>query len=479
MLNKNNISLDEVITQCLTKVRQFLSEANPNARQSTQDSQSKLEYSLRFLITNALSVPEHHSALIHKRSGAYSENSIYYDPQLSYRVTIKNAYEPLCKLGYLTQTKHGHYFRTEEHRNRIGGRTEYRATRKLLDLLGDNADAIPALIPLRKIEDTVRVQIKNPKGDKLPKIRLLPAHKTRKSVAVMKRNLARINETLARHWIDLEVPDEDGTVGAADHLAASNIRNPDISQKQLAKAYWRYTESINVNFQNRQLYRVFNDRNLSLGGRFYGGFWQEVTKLLRQRLTIDGRRTVEIDYSGLHPSILYALEGQKRPLDAYSGILPRQTNQKNTKQRSALKIALNAMLNAGKDLPRKPRSLDLNDVQMTWTELKQSIMEFHKPIAHYFGTGAGLKLQKEDSDLAEQILLYFAERDVVCLPVHDSFLIHEEHQAELKEVMHQVFMDKYGVAPDMDITIRQASFRTMKDTESWSCYKRTNCYLNQ
>lgn len=479
MRNINYISINKVIDQCLAEVRQYLIEANPTARKSTQDSQAKLEYSVNFLITNALSVPKHSCALIHKRSGAYSENSIYYDPDLSYRVTIKNAYEPLCKLGYLKQTKQGHYFRTEEHRNRIGGRTEYIATRKLLSLLGDNAEAIPALIPLRKIEDLVRVQVTNPKekklkGKKLPKIRKLPAQKTRKVVAVMKGNLARINETLARHWIDLEIPDRDHP----EDLIIKGLKNPEISQKQLGKVYAWYNEATTINYGNRQIYRVFNDKNLSKGGRFYGGFWQEIPKFLRQHLIIDGRRTVEIDYSGLHPSLLYALEGQKRPLDAYTGILPNQTNLKNDKQRSALKIALNAMLNADRDLQRKPRSLNLEDVQTTWPKLKQSIMEFHKPIAHYFGTGAGLNLQKEDSDLAEQILLHFADKDVVCLPVHDSFVIHEEHQDELREVMHQVFIDKYGVAPDMDLTKRQLDIEEFKDTESWSCYKRTAAFLN-
>ena len=49
------------------------------------------------------------------------------------------------------------------------------------------------------------------------------------------------------------------------------------------------------------------------------------------------------------------------------------------------------------------------------------ILERHKPIRHMFFCGIGNSLQYRDSMIAEQVMLYFAKRDIPVLPVHDSF----------------------------------------------------------
>ena len=46
----------------------------------------------------------------------------------------------------------------------------------------------------------------------------------------------------------------------------------------------------------RSLYRVFNDTEFQTGGRFYGGWWQEIPSKYRDRITIDGKRTVASAY---------------------------------------------------------------------------------------------------------------------------------------------------------------------------------------
>ena len=49
---------------------------------------------------------------------------------------------------------------------------------------------------------------------------------------------------------------------------------------------------------------------------------------------------------------------------------------------------------------------------MTWTELRQAILDSHKPIQHLFFRGLGNRLQFEDSNMAEGIMLHFVKEDV-------------------------------------------------------------------
>lgn len=74
--------------------------------------------------------------------------------------------------------------------------------------------------------------------------------------------------------------------------------------------------------------------------------------------------------------------------------------------------------------------------------------EIRDKVQAYFG----LRLQREDSDLAERVMLHFADRDVPVLPVHDSFIIAAQHRDELVRVMQGVFHDAYGQTPTVTVT---------------------------
>ncbi|MCT8330350.1 hypothetical protein N5I32_12550 [Acidimangrovimonas sediminis] len=73
---------------------------------------------------------------------------------------------------------------------------------------------------------------------------------------------------------------------------------------------------------------------------------------------------------------------------------------------------------------------------MTAEAFRQSVMVAFPMLPGIFGTGIGLYLQREDSDMAEQIMLHFAEKDVPVLPVHDSFIIAAQHKDELVRVKY-------------------------------------------
>ena len=170
-----------------------------------------------------------------------------------------------------------------------------------------------------------------------------------------------------------------------------------------------------------------------------GGWWQNIPKEFRTKLLINGKRTVEFDYSGLHPALLYAKVKAGIPDDPYEiGLDP--------KHRKHVKKAFNAMLNADNDLRNPPQGLPVKDMGLPWKELKRRIKDKHSEISDYFGTGEGLRLQYIDSCIAEELMLRFIEEKsgTALLPVHDSFIVHHGYAEELKDMMLEIFERDFG-----------------------------------
>jgi hypothetical protein len=130
----------------------------------------------------------------------------------------------------------------------------------------------------------------------------------------MRRRLEEINEALSAAELELHDP----TVKRDGMLL------------RLANKHVLYTAM-------RTLYRIFNRDSFSSGGRFYGGWWQQIPKKLRPQLLIDGEPTIEHDYPQLHPNMLYAeieahLEGDAYAVDGWP--------------RNLVKRAFNILVNA-------------------------------------------------------------------------------------------------------------------------------------
>lgn len=188
------------------------------------------------------------------------------------------------------------------------------------------------------------------------------------------------------------------------------------------------------------LYRVFNNRSFDQGGRFYGGWWQWAKREFRPLITINGQPTVEADFKGLHPSILFAKNGLPIPDDPYA-LIPGVAG--NSELRDHAKKTFNALVNAPGNT-REPRNFDSAKYGITAAGLRQSIENAFPMLPGIFGTGVGMLLQREDSDLAEKIMLHFVEKGIPILPIHDSFIVEAQHQNELVATMCNTFQAEYG-----------------------------------
>jgi hypothetical protein len=198
---------------------------------------------------------------------------------------------------------------------------------------------------------------------------------------------------------------------------------------------------------HNQLRRIFNNNCFEHGGRFYGHWVQNLPKWLRKgHLTINGRPTVERDFSCYHVTLLYSRRGLQMPDDKpYS--LPGWPTDKNT--RTAIKRTINTLINAenrdaakmsilyGADAIAGQYGLTAEDVD----KMIDAILAKHSAIADDLaGTDseastAGVELQFLDSKIAQSIMLRLWAQGIPSVPLHDSFIVAAEHAAALAQAM--------------------------------------------
>ena len=122
--------------------------------------------------------------------------------------------------------------------------------------------------------------------------------------------------------------------------------------------------------------------------------------------------------------------------DAYDRVLDGE-------HRDVVKQAFNAMVQSSTQLQRKPDKINMDELDMDWTDLRQRILDTHKPIQHLFFKGIGNKLQYTDSCIAESVMLQFAELNRMTLPIHDSFIMRQGYAGDLEEAMRRAFYDEF------------------------------------
>lgn len=201
-----------------------------------------------------------------------------------------------------------------------------------------------------------------------------------------------------------------------------------------------------TNLCQRVMYRVFNNESWGRGGRLYGGWWQGVPSKLRNRITINARPTVEIDYSNMQAAMIYAKEHMELPEDAYSldGI--------DGSYRKLIKTTFFQMINAreGQQI-RAPKDENLPP-DVTFKELREMIARKHEPIAGYFNTGIGLELQKIDAEIALDVMHIAMGDGELVLPIHDSFIAKKVYGNSLREIMRHCYQERIGQYVDVDDT---------------------------
>ena len=251
----------------------------------------------------------------------------------------------------------------------------------------------------------------------------------------------------------------------------------------LEKTYLEYKgRKHNINQHSKLVRRIFSKGSFDKGGIFYGGWWQRIGEKQRDKILIDDRETIEIDYKSLHPVLAYAKKGidfWKRINttrysyfnDAYD--VPTFGIKDKEDCRAVVKLLFLTALNTKNEKECFEAFRDQWDYEeysykclfsnTFLQELLDSIRDRHYQIDDMFCSGVGIDLQKWDIDIVEYIVSDFTERGIPILCINESFIIWKEQVDLLVNNMHTAIKWVTGIVENPKFKYDQFNTLACKD----------------
>lgn len=342
---------------------------------------------------------------------------------------VKDVIDELITNGWISLIK-GSYNKAKK----SGIPSRIRPMKKLeVELRNFNLDDIVVDIPdeliyLRKDVGNSRIEVnyKDTKLTKKMRADLLQYSRIRKQCSVSLQNVPLALFKL--HWNEIK------------HFVNTNPNSLSVSKGNVSFVPIRTTF----------LVRKFND-TFNKGGRFYCGFESNLSSSLRPYLHFDNNPTIELDYSGMHIRMLYHLKKLNKYSDVYN------IEPKNQKLRDVYKDVALISINSRKNyavkairhcLANKPgKNLLPNLKDSTINNLISKFIKKHRHIQNKLFSGIGIKLQNYDSIIANDIMMHFSTKKILCFCIHDSFLVPVKYQAQLRKQMRKSYKKVMGLYP--------------------------------
>jgi hypothetical protein len=227
-------------------------------------------------------------------------------------------------------------------------------------------------------------------------------------------------------------------------LANSFIDLPSLEEAAVGRAdpYGRVFKQA-LDHNHHFVRRIFSRGSWQLNGRFYGAWWQLVSSAVRKDIYINDTPTVEVDFKGLHVSILSAEQGVVVEGDPYTLEGLALPGVPAALLRSLVKQLVLTALNA-KDKkaafqsfrdgwPANHYGKGMTNEELTF--LLEAFTAQHPHLSKLVCADQGIRLMNVDARIAEIVHRHFTDQGVPVLSVHDSFIIDYTRVAELKRVM--------------------------------------------
>lgn len=208
--------------------------------------------------------------------------------------------------------------------------------------------------------------------------------------------------------------------------------------------------------------RIFSRGDMRLGGRFYSPI-QNLKSEARKYLSFDSDPVVEIDYSAIHPSILYHQKGVALDSDPY--VIDGHP-------RKEVKLAFNIMINRKGGPSRSSAANTIArelDCQLERAKaLEKAILYHHSQINEHFNSDAGLALQRLDSKIALLLLKQFVAEQRPIITIHDSALVSVRDTETLKLAMDSAYCQVVSNKKGRTVTLNAIKVESLDFTQCLS-----------
>ena len=220
--------------------------------------------------------------LKYRRGSPYFKRDKKLNPHRINRASLARCADSLDEFLYVENIT-GFFDRRSGGKRRI---SRVKANKKLIDFL-QRRGVKESMIETNCEQECIILRNKN---------KIDAPYKDTRNTESMRKLLVKYNQLLNNTYIDIL---------AYKYIAVvkRSRKRKKIGKKRKAK--------VNIDLNQTFVRRVFNNQSWKQGGRFYGGWWQWIPSQLRKNIIIQGKPTIEIDYSAMHIVILYAMEGNR------------------------------------------------------------------------------------------------------------------------------------------------------------------------
>lgn len=206
---------------------------------------------------------------------------------------------------------------------------------------------------------------------------------------------------------------------------------------------------------DRTLYAIYKG-NYQHGGRLYvtGTYsYQRLSGKERQQCKIDGEPVCEIDFSCLHPRMLYAQKNIDFRDDAYDFYEDRSIAKK------AMQIVINS---ASREIARQAIAKEINpENYKAFGTLRQAdsiisaIEKKHEKIKEdFYDESTWGILQFIDSRIIITAVKSLADEGIPAYPIHDSILCKTSDMSKCVHAMSKAYEDELKIKPMMTVTMQ-------------------------
>jgi len=201
-----------------------------------------------------------------------------------------------------------------------------------------------------------------------------------------------------------------------------------------------------------EVFRMFQaseeEAPFEAGGRLVSYAHGSFTRVERQRLRVNGIPTAEVDVNACQPRLLFSLIGESLGDSFYESIFPN--NREKAKSLIMYFVGSKSPTHHGWERSRAALQGQFKPItKEEWARISSILT----PVEHLLQS-AWRKLQRAESDWLIEVISRYYKRfsDDVLLTWHDSIRVREDRVEPLKEIMLEVWGERFGTACILKVT---------------------------